>query len=60
MNAYCVRGQASFNMFIFILIYTYSMITVNENYQQLLPDINACHEPYIKINSQMNADKHRY
>ena len=37
MNAYCVRGQASFNMFLFILIYTYSMNTANENYQQLMP-----------------------
>jgi len=49
MNAYCVRGQASFNMFLFILIYTYSMNTANENYQQLMPDINACHESHREI-----------
>ena len=39
MHACCVRGQASFSMFLCILIYTYSMNTVNENYQSLLPEL---------------------
>ena len=52
--------KPALNMFVLILIYTYSMNTVNENHQQLLTDINACHERYSKISSQMNTDKHRY